>query len=228
MAPKITNPRYLQFRDPAQDFDEFTLEEFKEKLDKIQFTNPDKTAQARALCIAVFYTGLRPIEIINLKPEAIKKVGQDVTIFLKAAKNGLEGNIMLPSSKLVNEFYDYSKKIIPGMHIFYYFRSASRNKPRYKKFHKVLNLGGKIETVSEEVKGDYPNPAHNLTYFFTSRFGVSPYYFRHNRFTKMKKLGASNDEIRMSKLGKTEYSTLAYIKYDTVENKKRKKFYPKD
>jgi len=226
--PKITNKRYLTFKDPNQDFDEFTIEEFQEKLDKILFTNPDKTAQARALSIAIFYTGLRPIEIINLKPEAIKKVGQDVTIFLKAAKNGLEGSIMLPTSNLVREFYDYSKKIIPGTHIFDYFRSATRNQPKYKKFHKVINLEGKIETVSEEIKGNYPNPAHNLTYFFTKHFGVSPYYFRHNRFTKMKKLGASNDDIRMAKLGKTEYSTLAYVKYDTVENKKRKKYYPKD
>jgi hypothetical protein len=147
---------------------------------------------------------------------------------LKAAKNGLEGSIMLPTSNLVREFYDYSKKIIPGTHIFDYFRSATRNQPKYKKFHKVINLEGKIETVSEEIKGNYPNPAHNLTYFFTKHFGVSPYYFRHNRFTKMKKLGASNDDIRMAKLGKTEYSTLAYVKYDTVENKKRKKYYPKD
>jgi len=228
MVPKITNLRYLKFRDASQDFDEFSLQEFQEKLDKIQFANPDKTAQARALSIAIFYTGLRPIEIINLKPESIKKDGQDITIFLKAAKNGLEGNIILPSTKLTKEFYDYAKKIIPGTYVFYYFRSASRNKPKYKKFHKVLNLEGKIETVSEEIKGDYPNPAHNLTYFFTSRFGVSPYYLRHNRFTKMKKLGATNDDIRMAKLGKTEYSTLAYIKYDTVEGKKRKKFYPKD
>ena len=33
--PKITNPRYLQFKDPHKDFDEFTLEEFSEKLKKI-------------------------------------------------------------------------------------------------------------------------------------------------------------------------------------------------
>ncbi|HNV61756.1 MAG TPA: hypothetical protein PKN54_02315 [Candidatus Cloacimonas acidaminovorans] len=225
--PKIKNPRYLQFRDPSQDFDEFTIEEFETKLNKVQFENPDKTQQARALAIAIFYTGLRPIEIINLKPESIKKNGQDISIFLKAAKKGLEGQIIIPSTRLTKEFYDYSKKIIPGTYIFYYFRSKSRNKPKYKKFHKVMD-NGKIVIVPEQVIGDYPNPAHNLTYFFTSRFGIPPYYLRHNRYTKMKKLGASNDEIRMAKLGKTEYSTLAYVKYDVVEARKRKKYYPKD
>lgn len=226
MSPRISNPRYLQFKDPHKDFDEFTLEEFSEKLNTIKYPNPDKTQQARILAIATFYTGLRPIEIINLKPEAITKQKQDITIFLKAAKNGLEGQIILPSCKHINEFYNYAKKVIPDTYIFYYFRSKSRNKPKYKRFHKVLN-DNQIVTISEEVQGDYPNPAHNLNYFFNKWFGVSPYYFRHNRFTMMKKLGATNDEIRMAKLGRTEYSTLAYVKYDSVEASKRKKYYPK-
>ena len=30
--PKITNTRYLQFKNPNKDFDEYTQEEFEEKL----------------------------------------------------------------------------------------------------------------------------------------------------------------------------------------------------
>jgi integrase len=225
--PKITNSRYLQFKNPNKDFDEYTQEEFEEKLATIKYPNPDKTQQARILSIALYYTGLRPIEVISLQPDAINKTGQDITIFLKAAKNGLEGQIILPSTKLTREFYAYAKKCVPGTNIFYYFMSKSRNKPKYKKFHKVLK-DDQIVTIAEEVQGDYPNPAHNLNYFINKWFGVPPYYFRHNRFTKMKKLGASNDDIRMAKLGRTEYSTLAYVKYDSVEAGKRKKYYPKD
>jgi integrase len=218
--PKITNERYKAFFDYDSDFKPYGFDEFDIDLKNIQYKNLDKTQQARALAILLFYTGLRSIELMDLRPHHITKEVQDICIRMKGAKRGIEGEIVLPSDENTREMYDYVKKIPPNDRIFYYFISRSKNKPKYKRFNKFTREW-------EEVIGDYNNPGHNLTYFCYKWFGFSPYFFRHNRFTLMYRAGANLEDIRLAKLGKTENCARVYIKFDKKSAKKRKKYYPK-
>jgi len=218
--PKITNERYKTFFDSTKEFIEYSMEEFETNLKQIKYTNPYKQEQARCLAIALYYTGFRPIEVIGLMPHHINKSLQDITITMKGAKHGIEGTIVLPSDKYTKELYDYAKKQIPEYYIFNEFYSKYINKPKYKRFNKFT------QTI-DEVKGSYNAPAHNVYYFIKKWFNVNPYYFRHSRFTQMIKAGASIEEVRLAKLGRTEFSTRAYVKYDIHDAKKRKKYYPK-
>jgi integrase len=218
--PKITNKRYKTFFDPTLEFKEYSMEEFKNNLDQINYENPFKTQEARALSIALYYTGFRGIEVLNIRTHHIEKKMQDIIIYAKGAKHGIEGNIVLPSDSLTRELYNYAKKLPPEMLLFTDFISKSKNKPKYKRFNKITN---RIETII----GDYTNPGNNLYYFCMKWFEVPAYYFRHSRFTSMIKNGASIEEVRLAKLGKTDSSTRMYVKYDIHDARKRKKHYPK-
>ncbi len=218
--PKITNERYKTFFDSTKEYKEYSMEEFKTHLDKIHYPNPFKEEEARALAIATYYTGFRGIEILAMRTHHLEKQLQSIIIHAKGAKHGIEGTVVLPSDSLTRELYDYAKKLIPQSLLFIDFISRSRNKPKYTRFNRIIN-------EFEEVKGDYPKASNNLYYFFMKWFGVSNYFMRHSRFTQMVKNGASMEEVRLAKLGKTDYSTRAYVKFDIADSKKRKKYYPK-
>jgi hypothetical protein len=116
--------------------------------------------------------------------------------------------------------YAYVKKIMPDAPIFYYFISKARNKPKYIKFNKLTH-------EHEKVQGNYSKAGNRIYYFCYKWFKLPPYFFRHNRFTLMFQSGATIEDIRLSKLGKTENCARVYIKFDKESAKKRKKFYPK-
>ena len=218
--PKITNERYKTFFDSTKEFKEYSMTEFKINLDRIKYENPFKTQEARAMSIALYYTGFRGIEILRMRTHHIEKKMQDIIIYAKGAKHGIEGNIVLPSDSLTRELHDYAKKLLPGMLLFTDFISKSKNKPKYTRFNKITR-------EFEEVIGDYSNPGNNLYYFCIKWFGVPAYFFRHSRFTSMVKNGASIEEVRLAKLGKTDSSTRMYVKFDIHDARKRKKHYPK-
>ena len=103
-------------------------------------------------------------------------------------------------------------------YIFNEFYSKYINKPKYKRFNKFTQT---IDEVKEVMR-----PQHNVYYFIKKWFNVNPYYFRHSRFTQMIKAGASIEEVRLAKLGRTEFSTRAYVN-TTFTMLKRKKVLPK-
>lgn len=214
--PKIVNELYAQFADKKNpNFVETVGKEaFKTKLDKIEYKTKDATQQARALAILGFYSGLRPIEILNLTPEHIQKDGRDMVIKAVAVKGGRAGTLLIPMDDLLTEAYTYIKKGIPTAPIFYQFIS-------YNKKNKVT-WTRKDGTVQTRI---YPRITRNCTHFAKKWFGFPFYFFRHNRFTRMSEAGASMEDIKEAKLAKDIRSVDAYIAYSRVKAKKRRKFY---
>jgi integrase len=237
IMPKITNERYATFFDSSKEFKEYSAEEFLNNLKDIHYDNPYKQEQARALAIALWYTGLRGVEILTLRTHQIEQGNRRIRLRLKGAKNGIEGTISLPVDPWTKELYNFSKKLPPEALIFPDFISYSKSNVKYKRKSKFSpeevysliqkNKDGLVLPDIQDMQKTYPHFANKLYYFLMKWFGVSNYYFRHSRFTVMKKGGASLESIRLHKLGKTESSARMYIKYDTADADRDTKDYPK-
>lgn len=234
-VPKITNNYYLAFRQAEKDFEPILYTEFKEKLNKIQYKNKAKQMEARSIAICAYWSGLRPVEILDLKPENFSLTKKQknnkpfniVYIFTQGRKGGIKGKIAMPYNKETKELYEYSKMLPEGAWLFSFFRKPRKNKVVW---HKKINYwkDNKIQTETTNMHKTYERTTSRMDYFAKKWFGWSFYYFRHNRFTSMLKHGASKEDIRLQKLGKTETSVLPYLKFDTREADKRLDFIQED
>lgn len=169
------------------------------------------TKEARCLITTLYYTGGRPIEVLDVRARDITKDGTFCVIKLRGAKGGLPRPIYLSMKKpLIKELYTYASKLFLDMYVFYHFRG------KYVR-HTVSKLG--VPKVYSEV-------SRKIRYHFLFWFkdvldgGVNPYYIRHNRFSKLAERGATMDEIRLIKGAKTYASVTPYIHLSTRGAKK--------
>jgi len=220
--PKITNARYKEFNDATTFFKPITEEEFSTKLNNIYYRDKYKTAEVRAYCIISYYSGLRPAEILDLKPENIDKAkgGRSIDLILQAKKGGAKHPISIPKNDFTSEFFEYAKaKTVPGLFVF---RRLRVEQPHLVKW-KVVKDGEVIEK-----KKLYMTTNYKVKHIVLKWFGFPPYYFRHNRFTSMLHQGASLNEIMFQKLGKTLTSVHPYLKHDVREARKNTRFMKPD
>lgn len=195
---KITNGNYRKF------LDEGIINVIDEEQIKMALTNVQgkHQRQGRALLIALYYTGARPAELLEMKGKDINEKGSYIICHVPGKKGGLPRNIYLRSSKpLVKELYQYAKSTFPEMQIFYKYRNNYVRRYINKK-------GQPIERTETTGK---------LGYYFNRWFqgiieeGISPYYLRHNRFSKLSQAGLSDQQLRILKGSKTIESINPYI-----------------
>ncbi len=81
-----------------------------------------------------------------------------------------------------------------------------------------FHFRGNYVRIAETPKGikRYPELAGKLGYYFGKWFfnvegGISPYFLRHNRFSKLSEAGLSMQDIRMLKGSKTLESVNCYL-----------------
>lgn len=194
--------------------------QFEELLSRVKHRN---LAQARALVIIIWMSGKRPNEILNITAGDISKVAKNLSIRIKGSKGGYAGIIQLPMSDvLVNEVWLYSKDKFPDQFLFWAFRSKSKKSSAIRRFRKK-QADGTYSLIEKRYEKAYPNLANNLFYWFKKWFELPPYYFRHNRFTRLSEEGASIEEIRQAKGAKGYDSVMQYMHVSTRSAKKTAK-----
>jgi len=231
--PKITNKIYKQFLNPGEFIDTLTPEDFTKKLNKITYKNKHKELQAKGLLLLLYWSEARPAEILLMKPQDFTKEGQYFKLKLKTLKGGEARIMLIPKkynriiNKELNEFYEYCKRGIPGNPIFYKFAKKSFNKVSWKiskKFFKQTPLG--FEEIKEMQKKSklYERISANAYYLCIKWMGFPPYFFRHNRFTRVSEKGGSLEVIKELKGAKDLRSGAVYVKYSKKKQLQNAKF----
>lgn len=205
--PLIKNEKYRQF------FDEGIIETLGEEdiqrvLENITGKN---SKEGRALLIALYYTGARPNEILNLRAKDLLKERSYLKVKLRGSKGGLPRTLYLPlRHKMVKELASFSVKNHPDMYLFWNYRG------RYNRTH--INKKGEIKQYVEI--GDKLR-YHMYKWFDTLvQGGVPPYFLRHNRFTKLAENDATAEDIRQWKGSKTLASVTPYLHMSSRTGKK--------
>jgi len=158
--------------------------------------------EGRALLICLYYTGARPAEVLKMVARDITKQGGYVVIRVQAAKRGLSRLIYIQYKYgLIRELYAYAISLYPDQLLFYNYKGD------YKRLRKTKK-GSIVEYVSHTEKLKY----HVEKWFNGVIEGsITPYFLRHNRFSKMAEMGASDNEIRLIKGAKRMDSISHYI-----------------
>lgn len=158
--------------------------------------------QKRILLLLLYLTGGRPSEVLNITAKDITKDKRYIKIFVKGTKKALSRYIYVPSNnKHALELLNYSLSLFPDIYLLYALRGAYTRKCYSKK------------------RGNYTRIeiSNKLRYYFKSWFrgviedGITPYYLRHNFFSKLAMKDVSLEDIRMLKGGKSMNSVVAYI-----------------
>jgi len=237
--PKITYEPWLAFLDENKfsgnekaskawrEFKPLTKAWLDEKLATIKYRNANKTNQGRALLILGFYSGLRPVEILGLYPNNFDKKGRYLFIKVQAAKRGKSGIIGLPLNDHIKEVWEFAKTKHPELLLFSYFISNNKKVVKWKCPIKVWKDGKIVNGVIDKQK-TYLYKSHKIDYFARKHLGLPFYYLRHNRFGEMHQRGTPISEITEAKLGKTDTSTLRYVRFGRTEAKRRSKYYKVD
>lgn len=189
--------------------DLYTEEEFKEKLEQIK---PRKEHEAwRNFCILLYYSGRRPIEILELTRKQVDKKGRFITILFRTFKGG-RGSLTYYRVKklpLMLEFWEWFKNFFPPERPFMVLGVTRRAKIRYK-------------TKKGEEK-EYPRTTANITHYFTQWFQVPPYFFRHNRTSAILEKGGTLQQAAHQR-GTTVQSTERYAHLSERKAKEVSKF----
>lgn len=206
-SKRIKNPHYVKF------LEEGVIDFIKPEHLNLALANVkgQYTKQARALLICLYYTGARPSEVLKLKGKDISRERGYLRINITPSKNSLPRPIM-PLRKLshIHELENYAFSIFPEMLLFPNFIST------YEREYKKKN--GEIVI--------YKETSRKVRYLVYNAFegvfaeSLTPYVFRHNRFSKLADIGATLEDIRHLKGAKSMDSVTPYLHMSTAKAKK--------
>jgi len=191
--PKITNERYKNFIKTGV-IKLFEMDELDKGLKIAGLSKFGK--EARAFLIIIYYTGARPIELLQLKASNFKKDKNDLEIQIPTAKNGRPRMVSIPfARKYVKELYDYVNSFMPDILVFY--DLISRKERKYTKKNG--------ETIIYIVITD------KIYYYMTKWIGLNPYFFRHNRMSSLAQNGLDLIDLQQFKGAKRVDSVMPYL-----------------
>lgn len=155
--------------------------------------------QGRALLFTLYYTGGRPAEILELQPKKINKDANNITIQVPGKKGGLPRTIYLNIKKPgVKEIWEYSQTLHPEAFMFFNYRNN---------YTRVYTNKKGLQTTNKETTDKL---RYYIKKWFTGVLDITPYYLRHNRFSKLSQAGATMDQLRQLKGSKTLESIHPY------------------
>lgn len=204
MSKKIKNENYRRFLDEGI-IETIGEEEFKKAISNVK---GKYFKQGRALLAVLYYTGCRPVEALELRPKDFERKGQYLTVKVPGKKGGLPRTIYIKRSRYyVQQLEEYALSLFDTMLLFYKYRN------NYKRT--VVNKKGEVKVRIETTD--------KLRYYFKIWFkgviDISPYYLRHNRFSKLAEAGVDMQDIRMLKGSRTIESITPYIHLSTKSAK---------
>lgn len=197
-------------------FELITVEQLTKALDRIPRTTA-RNRSARCLIIALYYLGARPNEVLRLVPNDFSKEGSYFIIKVPGSKGGYRRPLMFTSKhEHLRELYDYATKAIalPDQLLFWQYVST---------YIRVRSVRGKDKM--------YKEISNKLRYYFARWFKgiipkeqLTPYILRHNCFSRMASKGASLEQIRQAKGGRTMSSVMPYVHMIKADAKKIGKY----
>lgn len=207
---RIQNINYRQFLDVGL-INVINEDQLRQALSNIKGMRGGRyVTEGRALLIALYYTGARPNEVLALRGKDVTKEGQFVRVFLKGSKRGLPRPVYLRLKKSeVQELFKYASSLFPDLYLFFHYKNTY--------IRHYLNKKGDVKEkveVTDKIRG-------YVSKWFTGVIegSITPYYLRHNRFSKLSMAGASLQELRMIKGSKTEGSVTPYLHLSTRTSK---------
>lgn len=206
---KITNTNYRNFLDNGI-INTISEDQVKQALNNI---SGRRFREGRSLLIALYYTGARPNEVLRIKAKDVEKEGSYITVRVPASKGGLPRKIYLRwKIDLVKELYKFASARPLEMYLFYNYWS------KYKR--KVVKKG--VVTKRRDISAKL---YYNVVKWFTGVVddSVSPYFLRHNRFSKLSEAGLTMEELRMIKGSRSIDSVGYYVHMSTGTAKKAAK-----
>lgn len=207
--PQVKDKRYVQFLKTGL-ITPIPRDEFAGMLSKVKHK---ARQQARAVVILMYYSGRRPVEILELTGEAIKKEGKHIVITFPTKKGGKYSVMYYPLNAHFTEVWEYAKSLYPNQFFGWCFRGKCNNRVTYK-----------LKDGTVRVK-NYKRTNTTLRYFFKKWFGITPYFFRHNRFSEMAAKGATFQEIKHAKGAANLKSVEPYIHLSVDRAKKMSKYF---
>lgn len=206
MVKKIKNPNYRKFLDEGI-IETLSQEEIKQALSNIRGRYK---IEGRALLICLYFTGARPSECLEIQGKDIIKKGRHFVVKLKAKKRGLPRPVYLMNNDLTRELYKYAASMFPNMFIFHNFKNNY--------IRRRINKKGEIITTIETTNKVY----YHIHKWFQGvvDYSISPYFLRHNRFSKIAEAGATAEQIRQLKGSKDIGSVFPYLHLSPYTAKK--------
>ena len=206
-SKRIKNEHYTKFLEQGiMDFIE------PEHLDlALKNIKGKRKAETRALLIALYYTGARPSEILKIKGKDISREKGYLVMRITPSKGSLPRPIfLLRKYAHVVELEKYAFSLFPEMFLFP--NCVSNYTREYKK------KNGEIVYYTET--------SRKVRYLCYQAFegvfadSLTPYVFRHNRFSKLSDVGLSLEDIRQIKGAKSMDSITPYLHMSTAKARK--------
>lgn len=191
--PKVNNLRYKEFIEKGT-IQLFSMDELEAGLAKAK--NSKYGRLGMNYCITQYYTGGRPVEILQLKPKHFEKKGKYLNIQIPTAKRGVARLISLPfARKHVSELWKYSQSVYDDVYLFYDLVSSKQRT--------YINKKGVVKR--------YTIITDKVYYNITKWFDMNPYFFRHSRMSSLSQNGATMEELRQFKGAKRYDSIYPYL-----------------
>lgn len=190
---------------------------FQRMLDNVEHKHKE---QARALFILLFWTGRRPCEILDLTPDLIIKENRKLKVMFPTSKHGVYTTLHFPlKNPHFKEVWAYASKAgFAGFKMFWAFR-GKKGGGIYKKTVQWLTPKG------ERRAKEYIVISRRLRYWIKKWSGITPYWFRHNRFSTMATQGADDREIMHAKGGRSQASVQPYLHLSSKRANRMSKYY---
>lgn len=203
----VTNERYREFLDDGL----ISLITPQQLLAAMKNVRGRNAAAGRALLICLFWTGARPVEVLDLRTRHFTKEDNNLAIQIRGAKKGLSRKLHFPFNRLgISELWRYSQSFPSETLVFWPYRSR-------KVRQQTLPSGRVVE---------YTETTARLWFHFKNWFKgvtdppINPYFLRHNRLSSLSENGASMQELRMFKGSKTVESITPYVHLSGQARKK--------
>lgn len=202
---KIKNQFYREFLDKG------VIKLLDEDVMKSALTNlrGKNIAEKRAFLIALYYSGARPNEILRLRAKDITKDGSHVVIQLSGSKRGLPRPFRMKHRlPFASELYKYANAFPAEYPLFYNITNTY--------MRKIIKKDGSV-AYRKEISN---TARHIVVQAFSGIMEITPYYLRHNRFSKLIKRGLSVEDIMFLKGSRTLESVRPYIHMSEQKSKK--------
>lgn len=216
---KIKEARYASFFNEQDFMDTMNRIEFEEKLATVPVNLPQRQKQLaqefQAYMVFLWATAARPNEIIRLKRKDFAQEGHFIKILLPASKGSNPRPVLLPSNDvLIKQAWKHINNCFPEVLVFHNLigkaikHGATASRKKHGKVVKKDRYVSYYPVLTERVRG-----------MSIKCFGVSPYFFRHNRLTiAAEKL--SFKQLKDLKGSKRDESVFPYLHKTRKEAKK--------
>jgi integrase len=178
--------------------------------------------QYKHYILLLYLTGARPKELLLLTAKDFEQESKYVKVRIPALKRGVTRTIYLPLADTgVKKMYEWIKNHYPELVIFWGLISDKK---------RVIIVKKKVQGVEKTYERTYHDMTNKLYHWFKKFFAVidhndsfTPYFLRHNRFSKLSEDDVSMQDIMILKGGKSMESVRPYIHMSSARAKKLSK-----